>query len=268
MNSTISELLQAVRTQQPLVHSITNDVVTNTTANALLALGASPIMATAIEEMEQMVRLVNALVINTGTLTNTTILSMERAARIAHEVNKPWILDPVGAGATDFRLNTNTALLKSKPTVVRGNASEIVALFTASHAGKGVDSTISSDDTVAFIKEQARAHGLVIAVTGKVDFVTDGERVAAIHNGHPLMAKVTGTGCCATAIIGAFLAVSDDPLMATVAGLSCWGLAGEWAADKSAGPGSLQMNLLDGLYQLDATYINEHCRVSWMESKP
>ncbi|WP_422445870.1 MULTISPECIES: hydroxyethylthiazole kinase [unclassified Endozoicomonas] len=256
--------LKEVREKQPLVHNITNDVVTNTTANALLAIGASPIMAHAIEEVADMVSITGSLLINTGTLTGSSLQSMLLATETALQLEKPWILDPVGVGATPFRLTGNKQLLANKPSVVRGNASEIKALFTGANEGKGVDSSTSSESTLEFIQEKAREHHLIIAVTGATDYVTDGYDVYKINNGHPMMARVTGTGCTATAIIGAFLAVCDTPLIAAVSGLTCLGIAGELASMDCPGPGSLQLRILDELYLLDRATIEKFEKVSNM----
>lgn len=264
MQEHIIHSLNELRENQPLVHNITNDVVTNTTANALLAIGASPIMAHAIEEVADMVGITSSLVINSGTLTNSSLKSMMLATETASQLGKPWILDPVGAGATAFRLTSNKQLLENKPSVVRGNASEIKALFTGANEGKGVDSSSSSESTLHFIQEKAREHQLIIAVTGATDYVTDGYEVYKINNGHPMMAKVTGTGCTATAIIGAFLAICDTPLTAAVSGLTCLGIAGELASMDCPGPGSLQVRMLDELYRLDQTTIQKFEKVSNM----
>ncbi len=258
----IIQSLGELREKQPLVHNITNTVVSNTTANALLAIGASPIMAQAPEEIAEMVGITSSLVINSGTITSSSLQSMMLAVKTAGELGKPWILDPVGAGATPFRLKSNQQLLEYKPTVVRGNASEITALFTGSNEGKGVDSSSSSESTLHFIQEKARKHQLIIAVTGATDYVTDGYEVYKINNGHPMMARVTGTGCTATAIIGAFLAVCDTPLTAAVTGLACLGIAGELASIDCPGPGSLQLRMLDELYRLDQSTIQKFEKVS------
>jgi len=262
MQTQIIHALGKLREKQPLVHNITNAVVTNTTANALLAIGASPIMASAPEEMADMVGLANALVINSGTITSDSLQSMVQAAKTATMMNKPWILDPVGAGVTPFRLTSNQRLLELQPTVVRGNASEITSLFTDASAGKGVDSSNSSESTLHFIQEKAREHRLVIAVTGASDYATDGHEVYKTDNGHPMMAKVTGTGCTATALIGAFLAVCDQPLVAAISGLVCLGIAGELASHNCPGPGTLQLRLLDELYRLDRDTIENRVSVS------
>lgn len=261
MHTQIASSLHSLREVQPLVHNITNLVVMNNTANALLAIGASPIMAHAIDEVADMVSICGALVINTGTLTKASVSAMITAVKQANHLGKPWILDPVGAGATPFRLQANSELLALGPTVIRGNASEIMTLLTGQSGGKGVDSAISSDDTLAFLQSRAKELGMVLAVTGSTDYIADSERLVSIDNGHPMMARVTGTGCTATALTGAFLATTPDPWLATVASITCLGIAGERAAARSLGPGSLQVNMLDELYQLDADTIEQHCKL-------
>ena len=259
MHSEISATLAALRQQQPVVHNITNLVVTNTTANALLAIGASPVMAHAPEEMADMVSIASALVINTGTPSETQRAAIRKAIQAAREQGKPWILDPVGAGATPYRLQLNTELLELKPAAIRGNASEILTLLTGKPTGRGVDTDSSSDDalneTLSYLQQRAAQLNTVLAVTGATDYIIDSQRIAKITNGHPMMAKVTGTGCTATAMAGAFLASSNDPWLAVTASIACLGIAGEKAAFASKGPGSLQMHLLDELYLLDAEAI-------------
>ncbi|MGI9275554.1 MAG: hydroxyethylthiazole kinase [Endozoicomonas sp.] len=261
MYAQITACLDRVRSGQPLIHNITNQVVTNNTANALLAIGASPIMSSAPEEVCDMVSLSGALVINTGTLSSGQVSSMLLAVEKAGELNKPWVLDPVGAGATAFRLRENQKLLALKPTVIRGNASEILALLTGRAGGKGVDSEDSSDSTLDFLQSKARELGTVIAVTGATDYIANGERLARIDNGDPMMSRVTGTGCTATALTGAFLATTECPWLATVASLTCLGIAGELAALDCPGPGSLQLRLLDQLYRLNGLNIEQRLKI-------
>ena len=251
-------LLTVVREKAPLVHNITNFVVMNNTANALLAIGASPAMVHALDEVEDFVALSQALVVNIGTLYSEQIAACKLAALRARAVGVPWILDPVGAGATPYRRAATGALARLRPNVIRGNGSEILTLAQQTQAGqgRGVDSLQGSDAAVEAARTLAVETGAVVAVTGVVDYVTDGARLVEIHNGHPLMTRVTGLGCSATAIIGAFLAVERDPFMATVAGLTVFGVAGEIAAERSPGPGTLQMALLDALYALgEATFV-------------
>ncbi|MDD7804782.1 MAG: hydroxyethylthiazole kinase [Endozoicomonas sp. (ex Botrylloides leachii)] len=261
MHLIISNLLKKLRSTQPLVHNITNHVVMNSTANALLAIGASPVMAHAHEEVAEMVALSGSLVVNTGTLTSQTLASMVGAAKAANTINKPWVLDPVGVGATPFRLSSNQQLLQLKPSVVKGNASEMTALFNGELGGKGVDSDSGSESTLRFLQAKAREHNLTIVVTGELDFIADGERLAKISNGDAMMARVTGMGCTATALIGAFLAVTDCYWEASVAAIACLGIAGELAAKNSVGPGSFQFQLLDQLYQLDHHRIDRYLAI-------
>ncbi|OED42919.1 hydroxyethylthiazole kinase [Endozoicomonas sp. (ex Bugula neritina AB1)] len=262
MHNKVWDNLNKLRKAQPLIHNITNQVVMNNTANALLAIGASPIMAHAKEEVADMVAIVGSLVINTGTIASDRFESMLLAVKAANQQGKHWILDPVGAGATPYRLECNRQLLEYKPSVVRGNASEISALFTDTSGGKGVDSTDSSESTLDFLQRKASEHNLVIAVTGATDYITDGETLVKLENGHPMMAKVTGTGCTATALIGAFLAVCDTPLEAAISGLACLGLSGERASTHCPGPGSLQLRLLDELYQIDKTTLSNELKLT------
>jgi hydroxyethylthiazole kinase len=257
MKEFIRQQILAVRQQSPLVHNITNYVVMNNTANALLAVGASPIMAHAHSEMADMVKIVGALVINIGTLDEYWVKSMELAIGQANTLGKPWVLDPVGAGATPYRDEMLRQLLDLKPTIIRGNASEIMALARKS-AGptKGVDSTEESAAAMESARYLQQQYGSVVCVSGACDIVVGKDATVLLTNGHPLMAMVTGTGCTATALIGAFAAVNpQDPFLATVSAMSLLGIAGEKAAQLSAGPGSMQMHLLDQLYQLTGDVV-------------
>lgn len=255
--------VERVREIAPLVHNITNYVVMNNTANALLAVGASPAMVHAVEEVEEFTGISRALVVNIGTLSPRWVEAMRLAAARANDAGIPWVLDPVGAGATRYRTTTGAELARERPTVIRGNASEIMVLAGAIDAGgKGVDSSHSTDAALAPARALARDTGAIVAMTGVVDYVTDGERVAAIRNGHAMMSRVTGLGCTASAIVGAYLGANEDPYTATVTALAVLGIAGELAAEQSPGPGSLQLHLLDALYALDADTFGERARVS------
>lgn len=245
-----------VKQQAPLVHSITNYVVMNNTANALLAAGASPIMAHAHEEMNDMAAIIGALVINIGTLDEYWVASMHKAIQSAEALQKPWVLDPVGAGATPYRNNVLQQLITTyHPTVIRGNASEIRALANMSGQTKGVDSTYEAEEALEAARQLHQATGAVVCVSGATDVVVGANHTVYLKNGHPLMAKVTGMGCTATALIGAYCAVVPHPFEASVAAMAVMGVAGEIAAEKAAGPGSLQLNFLDALYQLSATHF-------------
>ena len=257
-----SSLLAEIRARKPLVHNITNYVVMNNTANALLALGASPAMVHANEEVGEFVTLSAAVVINIGTLSPAWVTAMHTAAEAAAGRGIPWVLDPVGAGATAYRTTTAAALARHRPACIRGNASEIMVLAGATaEKTRGVESSRGSGDALEAARRLARSTGAVVAVTGAIDYVTDGPQLISLANGHPLMARVTGLGCTATALVGAALAVEPDRMTAVAAGLSFLALAGEIAAEKSPGPGSLQLHLLDALHQLDAPTIARRLKV-------
>jgi hydroxyethylthiazole kinase len=254
--------MEKIRRVHPLVHNITNYVVMNFTANVLLALGASPVMAHAREEVEEMVGLANALVVNIGTLSTTWIESMVAAVRAAKGRSIPIVLDPVGAGATRFRTQTALRLLEeARPAVLRGNGSEILALAGGKANTKGVDSATGSGEARQAAIALAKSYGIVVAVTGAEDFVTDGAKTAVISNGHELMSRVTGTGCGASAVTGAFCAVEEDAFAAATGALATFGIAGEIAARGGPGPGSFQINLLDRLYALESQTIEELMRI-------
>ena len=241
--------VQRIREQGPLVHNITNYVVMNTTANALLALGASPVMAHAPEEVAEMVGLAGALVINIGTLSAPWIESMKITARAARERGIPIVLDPVGTGATRFRTQTALALIdEATPTVIRGNASEILALAGAAGATKGVDSVHGTDDALEAARAMADGNGLVVCVSGEVDVLTDGGRVLRVLNGDAMMPRITGLGCVASALTGAFLAVNASPLEAAAHAMATMGIAGELAGERSGGPAAFQVEFMDALY--------------------
>lgn len=254
--------LAAIRATCPLIHNITNLVVMNFTANALLAMGASPVMAHAAGEVEEMASLARALVLNIGTLTEEWVEAMLRAGRAAAAGGRPIVLDPVGAGAT--RLRTRSALRiagELRPQVIRGNPSEILALAGEAGTPHGVDSSAPVDRAAAVAGRLAGELGTVIAVTGAVDLVSDGRRTVRVHNGHPLMGRVTGTGCAATAAVGAFLAVDPEPVAAAAGALAFFGLAGEAAARHAAAPGSFMIALLDALYTITPEELGAGARI-------
>lgn len=254
--------LAALREKKPLIHNITNFVVMNYTANALLAMGASPVMAHAPNEVEEMVRLAGALVLNIGTLTEEWVDSMVKAGKTAAARQIPIILDPVGSGATALRTGSARKIIsETRPQVIRGNASEVLSLRNAASRTKGVDSLHSVDDVSGSAKAMARELNSTLAITGPVDLVTDGARVARIANGHPLMGRVTGTGCTATTAIGAFLAVDPDPLRAAATALAYFGLAGEVAARTASAPGSFMIRMLDALYTITPEQLRKGCKI-------
>ena len=254
--------LAAVREKKPLIHNITNFVVMNYTANALLAMGASPVMAHAPNEVEEMVALAGALVLNIGTLSEEWVDSMLKAGRKASALNTPVVLDPVGSGATPFRTQSARRIIaETGPQVIRGNASEILSLRNADSRTRGVDALHSVDQAADVAQALAGELQTVLAITGPVDLATDGRRVARVLNGHPLMGRVTGTGCTATAVIGAFLAVDPDPLRAAATALAYFGLAGENAAQKASAPGSFMIQMLDALDTITPELLEAGCRI-------
>jgi len=259
-HNTLWQDIRLIREKAPLVHNITNYVVMNNTANALLALGASPVMAHALEEVEDMVKATaamgGALIINIGTLSKPWIESMSRAMQSAKLFGIPIVFDPVGAGATPFRTDTCRTLLNTiGATIIRGNASEILALTNVNMRTKGVDSSQGSEAAIESAEELARRHNCVVCVSGEKDIITNSSQSIPVINGHPLMAKVTGMGCTATALIGAFAAINDDPLKAAAHAMSVMGIAGELAGAKANGPGTMQLYFYDALYQLTPAHI-------------
>jgi len=255
--------LEAVRSRKPLIHNITNYVVMNTTANALLSMGASPVMAHAVDEVEEMVAFAGALVLNIGTLSDPWVTAMIAAGKRASDLNTPVVLDPVGAGATGLRTRTAKEIVaKVDVTVIRGNASEILALRHADSQTRGVDAVHTVDDAAATAQMLASELGTTLAITGATDLVTDGQRFFRIENGHPLMACVTGTGCTATAIVGAFLAVDNDPVRAAVTALAYFGVAGEVAAKQAQAPGSFMVALLDALYTITPENLRSQAKIT------
>lgn len=257
-----AEIFARVREKSPLIHQITNFVVMNDTANLTLAIGAQPVMAHAREEVADMVGFAGALVLNPGTLEPDWVEAMLMAGKKANELGVPVIFDPVGVGATPYRNESGAAILKElELAVIRGNSGEIGALSGSGGAVRGVDSVEGVAEPERVARDFAARVGATIAITGKRDYVSDGKRAFGIDNGHPMMANVTGTGCMATAMVGAFAAVEADRLYAAAAALACYGLAGEIAASRAKGPGSFRMELIDALYGLDAATIEAGVKV-------
>lgn len=254
--------IQAIKKNSPLIHNITNYVVMEQTANALLASGASPIMAHAIEEVEEMALMANALVLNIGTLSAHWITGMELAVKAAKKRCIPIVLDPVGAGATKYRTQAATSLLKlGSISAVRGNASEIAALGGNCGHIKGVDSQINSYEHQDQAKKFALDHQNVVWMSGETDVVTDGKRVILVSNGHPIMTKVTGVGGIASAITGAMLAVNPDKLLGCAHAAVFTGIAGEIAAYKSNGPGMFLSAFFDALYLMTKCDLDKRIKV-------
>lgn len=247
--------LEQMRSKAPLVQNITNFVAMNVMANAMLAAGASPAMVHAEEEVAEFVPIAAALSINIGTANGAWAPAMRLAAKTAHEIGRPWVLDPVAVGATRFRRALCADLLAFSPTVVRGNASEIIALEGGDAAGKGADAADPVAAAEAAATRLARRLNATVAVTGPVDFVTDGTRAVRVANGDPMMPRITALGCSLTGIMAAF-AVGQDPFDATVAALAYFGLAGEIAAKQAQGPGSFATGFIDALYRITPDALN------------
>ena len=247
----LSAAIAAVRTQSPLVHNITNYVVMNNSANALLAIGASPVMAHWVSEMEEMTAIAGALVINIGTLDADWIEGMKAAGLAASRRGTPIVLDPVGAGATSQRTKAAWEIIDlCHPTIIRGNGSEIMALVDAGIKSKGVDSSASSDDALAAARKLASETGAVVVISGETDYITNGSEVYTVEGGDPIMTSVTGMGCTSTALVGAFAAVEPDAMVAATAAMAVMSIVGERAAANARGNGSMQVQFLDELYNL------------------
>ena len=249
--SSIYKDVEAIRKNAPLIHNITNYVVMNTTANALLSLGASPVMAHASAEVEDMTEIASALVINIGTLSDTWIEAMHKAAKKAKEGQIPIVLDPVGAGATAYRTETAMNLIMAyPPSIIRGNASEIMALAESGGSTKGVDSTDASHSAIAAARTLTEQFNNVVCISGETDYIISAQDMITIKNGHAMMPRVTGLGCTASALCGAFAAVNPDKAAAAAHAMAVMGIAGEMAAAGAKGPGTLQLKFIDSLYCL------------------
>jgi hydroxyethylthiazole kinase len=238
--------LSALRDKAPLVQCLTNIVVAQWTANVLLAAGAAPAMVDNPEEAGPFAAIAGGVLINLGTPYAETVAAMDRAVAAATEAGTPWVLDPVAAGALAWRTEIAEKLLAERPTVLRGNASEVMAL-TGGKGGKGVESVDSPEAALPAARDIARLHGIVVAVSGPVDQLTDGVRVARISNGHPLLTRVTGVGCALGALMAAFAAVVDDSLLAATAATALLTVSADRAAERATGPGSFAVALLDEL---------------------
>ncbi len=260
----IWQAVEKIRKGSPVVHNITNYVVMNSTANALLAIGASPVMAHAEEEMVDMVNIASALVINIGTLSSEWVASMFTAARQATKRGIPVVLDPVGAGATAYRTQTARQLIEAaRPAIIRGNASEIMAVHEDTKKTKGVDSTNASQDALSAAAAIHRASGAIVCISGETDYIVGGEKTVKVNNGHPLMARVTGMGCTATALCGAFAAVNGNYAEAAAQAMAVMGIVGEMAAHDAVGPGTLQVRFIDLLYTLSREDIERRLKVEF-----
>jgi len=256
--------LNSIRQDSPLIHNITNFVVMNSSANILLAVGASPVMAHCQAEVEEMTSIASALVLNIGTIQEDWLESMIVAGKTANSVGIPVILDPVGSGATRLRTEAIKKIMEEcSISVLRGNCSEVLSLASADIKTKGVDSSLSmSDPVVDAAKEMANDKNCVIAISGEEDCITDGERVFRVSNGQPVMTKVTGIGCGLSAVTAAFCAVADDNLaLATAAAFGYYGLCGDLAVETSDKPASFEVAFIDCLYSTGEEEIKGQLKI-------
>ncbi|SFE79456.1 hydroxyethylthiazole kinase [Alteribacillus iranensis] len=260
----VSAFLEAVRERAPLIHNITNTVVSNFNANGLLALGASPVMANAVEEAADMALNSDALVLNIGTLEASQVEAMHLAGKAANEKGIPVVLDPVGAGATSYRTQTVHELLKDiKISILRGNAAEIAAVAGLQSQIKGVDSAVDNKDTVRIALEAFQALQVPVAVTGPKDAITDGDTIYTVENGHSMLTRITGSGCLSSAIIAAFLTVSPNTLEGAAAALGFYGVSAERAEGYASmqGPGTFQVELLNALYHVGEMEMKQQINI-------
>ncbi|HMM19141.1 MAG TPA: hydroxyethylthiazole kinase [Selenomonadales bacterium] len=262
----VAETIGKIKGQKPLVHHITNYVTANDCANITLAAGASPVMAGDPAEAEDMVQLAASLVLNIGTLNASSVAAMLAAGKRAISRGIPVVFDPVGAGATPYRTATARQIISEvRPTVVRGNMSEIKTLLGLAVQTKGVDSTADEADGAAVAEALAARLGCIVAVTGKTDVIAGQNRSCRIDNGHPLLADVTGTGCMATSLVGACCAAADDPFVGTVAGIALMGIAGELAQktlQPGEGIGTFRIRLFDAVSRMTPEDILREGKIS------
>ncbi|MGY0488685.1 hydroxyethylthiazole kinase [Streptomyces sp. WG-D5] len=257
-----ADALGRVRNDAPLVQCLTNAVVTGFTANVLLAVGAAPAMVDIPDEAGAFAQVASGVLVNLGTPRAEQRSAMVEAARSAADAGTPWVLDPVAVGALPVRTALAAELLALRPTVIRGNASEIIALAGAGGGGRGVDASHGVEDAETVAAELARAAGSVVAVSGPVDYVTDGTRGARIANGDALLTRVTGGGCALGAVMAAFASVAGDRFATTVAAATAYTVAAESAARTAAGPGSFAVGFLDALAALTPEQVAERAEVS------
>lgn len=255
------EQIQKVRQTQPLIQNITNEVVTELTAEAIVALGGSQASLWGTEEAKELAAFAAAQVVNVGTPSKSWFKAAQEATMIGNERGISWVLDPVGYGVLPFRTQVIDDLLQNNPSVIKGNAFEIMNMAGIAASGVGADSISSSYDAEEAANELAKRHKCVVAVTGASDLITDGENSIWMENGDKMMAAHTGTGCMAGSVIGCLLAVTPDPFQATIAALSCFSVSGEVAAEISQGPGSLRINLIDALYNLDGDTFSARLKI-------
>ncbi|CAI3951064.1 MULTISPECIES: hydroxyethylthiazole kinase [Commensalibacter] len=263
----VAQTLLKIRQNNPLIHNITNMVVMQFTANILLSLGASPAMINAKEEVQEFVQKAKALVINLGTISAPQAQAILLAVKTASEHQIPWVMDPVGVGACTYRSQIAVELLNYHPTTIRGNASEIIALYhyytkqVTHHTGHGVDSKDQPEHALDAAKKLALSCQTIVSISGQTDYITNGHQTIQVKNGHVMMTKVTGVGCSASAITAACLAIEPDALAASAHAMVLIGTAGDIAMKQAKGPGSLQIALLDTLYLLNEEQLLHYAKI-------
>lgn len=262
-----SVLLDDIRVKVPLIHNITNYVTVNDCANVILAIGASPIMADDIDEVEEIVSISQSLVLNIGTLNKKSIASMMAAGKKANELHIPVLLDPVGAGASSLRNQTVKELLSQvKISVLRGNLSEVAFVAGYNVSTKGVDAAQEdqNQDAESIAKAVAKQLSCVVGITGEIDTISDGIRVVQIQNGNKVLSKVTGTGCMTSALVGSLCGITSDYFAAATAGIACMGISGESALEKAGtdNMGSFHIEIINALSKLNSTYFEERVKIN------
>ncbi len=258
--------IKQLRQKNPLVHNITNIVVANYVANGLLSIGASPLMSNAIEEMNELESICQALVINIGTLTSKQVKAMIEAGKSANKYNIPVVLDPVGVGATTFRKQTVEKLLNEiKFTAIRGNAGEIAHLAQVAWNAKGVDAGSGNGNLEEIVKTVAQKYDCIVALSGEIDYISDGQKIAKIGNGTALFPKITGSGCLLSAVLGAFLSLDENKFELCVNACTSYAIAGEMAGEnlKTYQTGQFYTSLLDNLALIDDEIVKKYKRVSY-----
>ncbi|ODC03188.1 hydroxyethylthiazole kinase [Terasakiispira papahanaumokuakeensis] len=249
--ATAADVLFQLRCQAPLTHIITNHVVTNFTANLLLAIGATPAMLSDPQESSEFQSLAKALSINVGTLSQSQAVAIRAAVDAALEAGNPWVLDPVAVGPLSLRTRLCEALIQQAPSAIRGNASEIMTLAGFESVGRGPESVALSDDAVEAARSLAQQTDAIVAVTGARDYITDGEQVLRVEGGSALLTRITGAGCALSSLVAACLGTGRAPLEAAASACAFMAAASEIAEERSQGPGSLSVALLDSLYDLN-----------------
>ncbi len=265
VKESLKEVFEACRSARALIHHITNYVTVNDCANVVLAIGASPIMADEISEVEEMVRLCNALVLNIGTANRRTVEAMIKAGTAANGLQIPVVLDPVGVGATVFRYESVKKILENvEVSVIRGNMAEIKTIAGLEAKSAGVDSLEEESEGASIAKEVAKRLKCCIAITGKDDVVSDGRQTYLLSNGNEALTRITGTGCMSTSLIGSFLGSSREALLSSIAGISTMAIAGE-LAEKTKGNATFHTALLDAISQMHSRTLLDRLKIKCVE---